>query len=62
MNFPTVFPKAPDELIAQRLATCRACEHRGELPIVRTEVCKLCGCPIVNKTKFQQSTCPQGQW
>lgn len=62
MNLVPVLEQAPDELIAQRLATCRACEHRGEVPVLHTEFCKACGCPLANKTKFLKSTCPKGKW
>lgn len=56
------FEQAPAELISQRLTTCRACEFHGEVPVVKTEVCKACGCPLVNKTKFLKSRCPKGKW
>lgn len=54
--------KAPIETIAQRLATCRACEHRGEVPVLHTEFCKACGCPLASKTALPHSTCPKGKW
>ncbi len=62
MTLKQVFEKAPDETIDARLAACRACPSHGELPVVKTEVCKVCGCPLLNKTKFLKSTCPQGKW
>ena len=61
MRFP-VLPKAPDDVIAQRLATCRACEFRGEVPMVKTEVCELCHCPLITKSMLQQPTCPKSKW
>jgi hypothetical protein len=62
MSFRDVIAQAPAEQTEQRLATCRACEHHGVVPVVNTEVCKVCGCPLLNKTKFLNSTCPQGKW
>lgn len=57
-----VFPRASEDVIQKRLETCRACEFRTVLPMVNTEVCRACGCPLLNKTKFQQATCPKGKW
>lgn len=62
MNLTQMMHQASDEQIAQRLATCRACEFRGEIPMVRKEFCKACGCPLASKTKFLKSTCPKGKW
>lgn len=62
MSLIPVMNKAPDDVIAQRLSTCRACEHRSEAPVLKTEFCKACGCPLANKTKFLKSTCPKGKW
>ena len=56
------FSPAPDDEIARRLALCRVCPHRGVVPLVNTAVCTVCGCPLANKTKFLNSTCPKGQW
>ncbi|MGC1549378.1 MAG: hypothetical protein WA777_12685 [Rhodanobacter sp.] len=53
---------APDDVVEKRRALCRACDYRTELPAIHTEVCKACGCPLLNKTKFQKSTCPKGKW
>lgn len=57
-----VFTPASAEVTQQRLATCRACEFRSKVPVIGTEICKACGCPLINKTKYQQSTCPKGKW
>lgn len=62
MNVITAFEAAPVEVIAQRLQTCRACEFRGVVPVVNSEFCKACGCPLANKTKFLNLTCPKGKW
>ena len=62
MNLQHVIATAPAELIAQRLATCRACDLRGVVPVVKTEFCTVCKCPLLNKTKFLKQACPQGKW
>ena len=62
MSLKELIAQASAELTEQRLATCRACEHHGEVPVVKTEFCKACGCPLANKTKFLKSTCPKGKW
>lgn len=59
--FPGV-PKAPDEQIAKRLEICRACPFHGTAPVLKTEFCKVCGCPLLNKTKFLNTSCPRGKW
>jgi rRNA maturation endonuclease Nob1 len=62
MNLRHVIAQAPAEQTEQRLATCRACEHHGVVPVVKTEFCKVCGCPLANKTKLLKPTCPKGKW
>jgi rRNA maturation endonuclease Nob1 len=62
MNLKQVIEHAPVEEQARRLALCRACEFHGEVPVVKTEFCKACGCPLLNKTKFLKSKCPKGKW
>jgi rRNA maturation endonuclease Nob1 len=62
MSLREVIAKAPVELTAQRLATCRACDLHRTAPVTQTEFCKACGCPLLNKTKFLKSTCPKGKW
>lgn len=62
MNLLRGLSLAPDETIARRLETCRACEFLGHAPVVKSEICKACGCPLANKTKFLNSTCPKGKW
>lgn len=62
MNLTHIFDQAPAEVTEQRLATCRACELHGRAPVLKTEFCKACGCPLLNKTKLLKSTCPKGKW
>jgi uncharacterized paraquat-inducible protein A len=53
---------APAEQIAQRMTICRGCEWLGHAPVLKTEYCKRCGCPLATKTKFSQSHCPLEKW
>lgn len=62
MNLIPAASRAPDELIAKRLELCRACEFHGTAPVLKTEFCKACGCPLLNKTKFLNAKCPKGKW
>lgn len=62
MNLIPAPLRTPDDQIARRLELCRGCEFHGTAPVVRTEFCKACGCPLLNKTKFLHSKCPKGKW
>lgn len=61
MSLLNAIKPAPPEVIAQRLATCRACPHHGDHPLLR-EICTACGCPLATKTRFHKPTCPKGKW
>lgn len=54
--------QAPAEVVAERLAACQPCEHRAQLPVVGSDYCKACGCPLANKTQLRNATCPKGKW
>ena len=41
-----------------RLKICRDCENFIKV----TSTCKLCGCFMLLKTKFPNSTCPINKW
>lgn len=62
MNLLQGMAWAPEEKVAERLETCKACEFKGELPVVKIDICTVCGCPLANKTKFLNSNCPKGKW
>lgn len=56
-------------LRAERLATCRACEHYvkntkscGPLVTEAFTDSPLCGCYLPAKTKLKVSSCPLGKW
>lgn len=52
------FRQAPPELVAARLATCRACPHYR--PSDRR--CSRCGCGTQPKAAIRSSECPDGRW
>jgi len=62
MNLIPTAMQAPADVAEQRLATCRACPLRGQLPLTGHDYCTACGCPLASKTKFRNSTCPKGKW
>lgn len=53
---------AEPTLAQKRIAICRQCPSRMVLPVVKTEVCGRCGCPLASKTKFTRATCPLNKW
>lgn len=48
---------ASQQVIEERLATCRACPQLDE-----NERCNACGCYVEVKTKMVVSRCPEGKW
>lgn len=48
--------RPPDDVIAARLATCKACEH------FKGNNCELCGCFVQFKIRNQSEHCPAGKW
>lgn len=59
---PTSLKESILSMSEERLAICRACPHdsinAGTSKLVRAEYCKVCGCPLVKKTKSPTSACP----
>lgn len=47
-----------DEEYDRRLDVCYLCEHYEE----NDKRCKLCGCYVVAKAKFEVSSCPALKW
>ncbi|HUB92166.1 MAG TPA: hypothetical protein VMA74_20750 [Dyella sp.] len=54
--------QAPPVEAAQRLAVCRTCSERGFAPVIKSEICKKCGCFLIAKTKLLDSHCPLNKW
>ena len=51
-------PNVTEVQYASRVQTCDACEHLN-----REEMrCKLCGCMVEHKAKWQTSNCPDNRW
>ena len=55
-------PRASDEEIERRFATCQGCEHYDG------KACTKCGCPVVRESRFvsklawANESCPVGKW
>ncbi|ASD50480.1 hypothetical protein FDI24_gp199 [Acidovorax phage ACP17] len=49
---------AEPQVVQDRLKTCQGCPSYRQT----MKVCGDCGCYLPAKTKFAQSTCPQGKW
>jgi hypothetical protein len=52
---------ASAEVVAERLAVCRACENLKSVtvPIVKKDIetCGLCSCPLMTRTYFKHNQC-----
>jgi len=44
----------------QRLDICRSCDKKIQAPFF--ELCSLCGCVILFKTKLKNQRCPINKW
>jgi hypothetical protein len=51
-------PTISEETIAERMGTCRACEHF----IHDQNRCALCGCFAALKARLRSQHCPAGKW
>lgn len=49
-------PKAPEEVVTERLSICAAC------PSLKLGICMECGCKMKWKTKLSMATCPLHKW
>lgn len=49
-------PKSPEELAAERLAICGACDR------LASGSCSLCGCQMKIKVTWADQKCPIGKW
>ena len=48
---------ASQDLIDERLNTCKSCEF-----IVNSELCSKCNCLVLHRTKYVELFCPEGKW
>jgi hypothetical protein len=55
---------APREVIQERRAQCRSCQHRTnpDQPMTSVDVCTLCNCPIAALTKQPAGPCRAARW
>jgi hypothetical protein len=51
-------PSTPEDLQAQRLATCQSCPRYQ----ADTQRCGACGCYVRLKAAWAQETCPERHW
>jgi len=49
-----------EKIAADRLAICNTCPEKDSM--LNLEVCRLCHCPLVAKTRSIKSECPKGLW
>jgi len=56
--------RAPDDVIEQRRATCRACPFASPCTSnpLKFCTCMKCGCVLKAKTKIASESCPVGKW
>lgn len=47
-----------DAIKNERLKICLSCSDLNRL----LKVCKICHCPVYNKTRFSESECPKQKW
>lgn len=47
-----------------RLECCKNCDRLFKLPAMMhlTGTCKVCGCNVDMKVKYEKSSCPLGKW
>ena len=61
------FSATPPEILAQREATCRACDQwiavkLGAAALNATGRCRKCGCSTWAKLRMATESCPLGKW
>ena len=55
-------PTTPSETLAQREATCRACDQWDSAALNGTGRCRKCGCSTWAKLRMATERCPLGKW
>ena len=56
------FSTTPPEILAQREATCRACDQWDAAALNATGRCRKCGCSTWAKLRMATERCPLGKW
>lgn len=55
MNVPV---QVSASVMARRYAICKQCPHMRKW----RKTCKVCGCLLLTKVKFEQESCPIKKW
>lgn len=57
-----VFTDAEIELLSdERMKICNGCPHK-EINLLNIDICGLCHCPLIAKTRSPESKCPESKW
>ena len=56
------FSATPPEILAQREATCRACDQWDAAALNASGRCRKCGCSTWAKLRMATESCPLGNW
>ena len=56
------FAATPPEILADREATCRACDQWDAAALNATGRCRKCGCSTWAKLRMATESCPLGKW
>ena len=54
--------KEKQEVIDRRLRLCNFCIIDGKKTVLPTGQCRVCGCFVRHKTKYEDESCPDGRW
>lgn len=49
-----------EALAKERMEKCNACPYK--IIMLKMEVCELCHCPLIAKTRSLETECPKGFW
>lgn len=60
--FRSGFATTPPEILADREATCRACDQWDASALNATGRCRKCGCSTWAKLRMASESCPLGKW
>lgn len=56
------YATTPPEILAEREATCRACDQWDAAALNATGRCRKCGCSTWAKLRMATERCPIGKW
>ena len=50
------------KIAKERYDVCKTCPHRMTLDFVDIELCNMCGCPLIAKTRSEKNSCDLKKW